>query len=352
MRLVGSRNLYRHLSALGVKHTSLPVHLKFNAAGIESNALLTFKYGVGDFLCVARVKTFPSGSWGLERHAQGKIISIPFHLLLKEFLIEARGNNGGHPLRVTRLVVSRLLRAPRENNIEFAYVLEEWSTLDLDLVTQQKAKKRKGEPKPWMPFGMSFDGPDGPAPPPSGPEHPHGLPAGGGPAAADGEFGAESDASDLGGESIIPECASSDDGGSRSEPESDGGPGPDEPPVGPCGDAAPPCAVAGLIGYGIAPTNRAVCGICGKPIEKGTWRVEHRMTNTLNADNMWNVRRIHIHCVPSLPAELKRANFLIAQDWSSRPGLSLQEQEVLDELADMLRDGHGASSGSGLPPGA
>eukprot|EP00959_Pyramimonas_sp_CCMP1952_P220548 4611085-Pyramimonas_sp.AAC.1 len=98
-----------------------------------------------------------------------------------------------------------------------------------------------------MPFGLSFDGPDGPAPPPPGPEHPHGLPGCGGLEAADGEFGAESDASDLGGESIIPECTSSDEGDLMPEPESDG-PGLDEPPppplppppVGPHGEEAHP----------------------------------------------------------------------------------------------------------------
>ena len=163
-------------------------------------------------------------------------------------------------------------------------------------------------------------------------------------------MGVESDASDLGGESIVVEDESGESGDSEPEPGDDPGLDPEPPPLPPPG-GAPPVGLAGLVGYGRAPTSRAACGICGKGIEKGTWRVEHRMTNTMHADIQWNIKRIHTHCVPFLPAELKRSNFVVAQDWSNRPGLGVQEQEFLDELVDMLGDkGHAASSG--LPSGA
>lgn len=92
----------------------------------------------------------------------------------------------------------------------------------------------------------------------------------------------------------------------------------------------------GVKGYAKSPSNRAVCGICRKTIEKGHWRADYRFQESRQLSHM---KRIHLVCMDKLPAEGRPECLRILNAFLGQPGLADDAREALTAARDSIAAG-------------
>ena len=97
---------------------------------------------------------------------------------------------------------------------------------------------------------------------------------------------------------------------------------------------AGPAGAKGLRDYGVAPSSRALCLVCGLAIKKGDFRLDYRVKASTSLRDQ---RRLHVACVDRLPDETRETDLLKLQGWAGDDTLPADTRASLQEAYERLR---------------
>ena len=101
----------------------------------------------------------------------------------------------------------------------------------------------------------------------------------------------------------------------------------------------------GIKAFELAPSGRAVCFICTRPIGRNSWRFDYRLRDSRTLSDQ---RRVHFDCVGHLPLRTREVDIGALQDFLAQPGSSQDRAEHLQIALCLLQCPAPAASSRGV----